>query len=110
MNRGMVEQENREHMVEHVTKDGRVYSLACGPLVRARYINPKLERELVDFKVEVEDKFNHGETKGYMFPKRRILYNNNHLKSHSPAPIIREESRSPAKAESPNAQLREYLR
>ena len=63
-------------MIEHVTKDGKVYSLACGLLVRPRYINPKLKRELVDFKVEVEDKFNKGDTKGYIFPKRTATHNN----------------------------------
>jgi hypothetical protein len=61
-------------MVEHVTKDGKVYSLACGALIRPRYVNPKLERELVEFKVEVEDKFNKGETRDYIFPKRKTVY------------------------------------
>jgi hypothetical protein len=44
-------------MIEHPSKEGLFYSLACGPLTKPRYINPKLEKELVDFKKEVEDKF-----------------------------------------------------
>jgi len=31
--------------------------LACGPLKNKRYINPKIELELVDFKKEIEEKF-----------------------------------------------------
>jgi len=31
--------------------------LACGPLKKKRYINPKIELELIDFKKEIEEKF-----------------------------------------------------
>ena len=29
--------------------------MACGPLKRKRYINPKIELELVEFKREIEE-------------------------------------------------------
>jgi len=36
---------------------GNIIGLACGPLKKARYINPKIETELVEFKKEIEEKF-----------------------------------------------------
>ena len=42
---------------EQVTSQGNVIALACGPLKKKRYINPKIEIELVDFKKEIEEKF-----------------------------------------------------
>jgi hypothetical protein len=44
-------------MIEFALKDDYTFSLACGPLVKPRYINPKLEKELVEFKKEVEEKY-----------------------------------------------------
>jgi hypothetical protein len=38
-------------------------ALACGPLRKARYINDKMERELVKFKVEVENRRKKGQIK-----------------------------------------------
>lgn len=61
-------------MIEHVQKDGRVYVLACGPLLKPRYINPMLEKELVEFKEEVESKFSKSEMQRYEFPKRVVIY------------------------------------
>ena len=37
--------------------NGNFIALACGPLKKPRYINQKIEQELVDFKKEIEDKF-----------------------------------------------------
>lgn len=37
--------------------NGNIIALACGNLTRPRYINPKIEAELVDFKKEIEEKF-----------------------------------------------------
>jgi len=42
---------------DQVTEKGNIIALACGPLKRKRYINPKIELELVDFKNEIEEKF-----------------------------------------------------
>ena len=42
---------------EQCTSQGNIIALACGPLKRKRYINPKIELELVDFKKEIEEKF-----------------------------------------------------
>lgn len=58
-----------EHPIENSTY---TYSLACGPLKKHRYINPKLERELVDFKLEVEAKHKSSSMKDYLFPRRRV--------------------------------------
>ena len=50
---------DREKQVakEQKTSQGNIIALACGPLKRKRYINPKIELELVDFKKEIEEKF-----------------------------------------------------
>ena len=36
-------------------------TLACGPLQKKRYINAKIEEELVEFKAEIKDKFHKSE-------------------------------------------------
>jgi hypothetical protein len=64
-------------LIEHVQKDGRVYSLACGPLVKPRYVNPMLEKELVEFKKEIEEKHSIASTKAYVFPRRTIIFTSN---------------------------------
>jgi hypothetical protein len=59
-------------MIEHPLENSTyTYSLACGSLKKHRYINPKLERELVDFKLEVEAKHKLSSIKDYLFPRRR---------------------------------------
>jgi hypothetical protein len=45
-----------------------IVGLACGPLRKPRYINPKIEKELVEFKKEIEEKFEKSEVKHYKFP------------------------------------------
>ena len=45
-------------------------SLACGPLQKPRYINPKIEDELKEFKMEIKQKFESSEmNRNYVFPK-----------------------------------------
>jgi hypothetical protein len=41
---------------EQRTSKGYIIGLAMGPLKKERYVNPKIEKELVDFKKEIEDK------------------------------------------------------
>lgn len=52
---------------------GCTFSFACGPLSKQRYINPKLERELIDFRREVEAKHAKAETARYRYPRREVL-------------------------------------
>lgn len=35
-----------------------MFVLACGPLLKPRFINSRLEKELIEFKKEVDDKHN----------------------------------------------------
>ena len=45
-------------------------SLACGPLMKPRYINTKIEIELKEFKAEIKQKFESSEmNRNYIFPK-----------------------------------------
>jgi hypothetical protein len=37
-------------------KTGYIIGLACGPLKKPRYVNSKIEKELVEFKKEIEEK------------------------------------------------------
>ena len=46
-------------------------AFACGPLTKPRYINQKIEKELVEFKEEVEAKFNKSDMRLYYFPKKK---------------------------------------
>ena len=55
--------------VEHPASDGCTGIYACGPLLRPRYINPKLERELVEFKAEVEEKFQKSPIRTFVYPR-----------------------------------------
>ena len=43
--------------MERRAANGNYVSYACGPLRRPRYINEKIELELVEFKKEIEEKF-----------------------------------------------------
>ena len=49
-------------------ENGNIIALACGPLKKPRYINPKIEKELVEFKREIDEKFEKSEIKSYKFP------------------------------------------
>ena len=46
--------------------------MACGPLKRKRYINPKIELELVDFKKEIEEKFAKSPLRPFVMPKKSV--------------------------------------
>jgi len=59
-----------------------IYGLACGPLQKPRYINPKIEIELLDFKKEIEEKFHKSQLRSFKFP----------LKSKSILPETRRSS------------------
>ena len=55
---------------EQRTSQGNIIALACGPLKRRRYINPKIELELVDFKKEIEEKFAKSPLKKFQMPRK----------------------------------------
>ena len=55
---------------EQRTSQGNIIALACGPLKRKRYINPKIELELVDFKKEIEEKFAKSALRKFKMPKK----------------------------------------
>ncbi len=75
------------HLQEHPSKDGKLtFALACGPLLRPRYINPKLEKELVEFKLEVEEKHAKAGTRKYIFPRFENSDNNDHHQNNSVSP------------------------
>ena len=46
---------------------------ACGPLKKPRYINEKIEKELLDFKQEVEDKFKKSPLRNFKFPLKEEI-------------------------------------
>lgn len=49
--------------------------MACGPLQKPRYINPKIEQELVEFKREIEDKFGKSSLRSFVFPLKKTVNN-----------------------------------
>jgi len=51
-----------------VSNADQLIGLACGPLKKPRYINPKIETELLDFKKEIEDKFRKSKLRTFKFP------------------------------------------
>ena len=55
---------------ERLTSKGNIIALACGPLKRKRYVNPKIELELLDFKKEIEEKFEKSPLRRFIMPKR----------------------------------------
>ena len=55
---------------EQRASNGNIIALVCGPLRKKRYINPKIERELVDFKKEIEEKFEKSPLRAFVMPRR----------------------------------------
>jgi len=55
---------------EQRTSQGNIIALACGPLKRRRYINQKIELELIDFKKEIEEKFAKSALQKFQMPRR----------------------------------------
>lgn len=48
----------RERSLERRSANGNYVAFACGPILgRQRYINERIELELLDFKLEIEEKF-----------------------------------------------------
>jgi hypothetical protein len=45
--------------------------LTGGPLKKPRYVNEKIESELVDFKKEIEEKFAKSELRIFKFPLKK---------------------------------------
>eukprot|EP00347_Sterkiella_histriomuscorum_P011704 403371428 len=58
--------------IEHLQKNGCHAVYACGPLSRNRYINPKLEKELHEFKIEVEGKFAKSPIATFKYPRLSV--------------------------------------
>lgn len=54
---------------EQISSSGNIIALACGPLKKQRYINPKIEMELVDFKKEIADKFAKSPLRNFTMPR-----------------------------------------
>ena len=47
--------------MERRAANGNYIAYACGPLKRPRYINEKIEQELIEFKVEIEERYEKSE-------------------------------------------------
>ena len=61
--------ERETFSVERRAANGNYIAYACGPLKRPRYINEKIEQELIEFKVEIEEKFEKSDVNKYFrFP------------------------------------------
>ena len=60
MSQQIGKKDNKKNLLEgeQRTSKGNIIALACGPLRKKRYINPKIEVELVDFKKEIEENIN----------------------------------------------------
>ena len=58
--------------VEKRTSKGNIIALACGPLRKKRYINPKIELELIDFKKEIEEKFAKSPLRKFVMPLQKV--------------------------------------
>lgn len=55
--------------MERRAANGNYIAYACGNLKRPRYINEKIEQELIEFKVEIEERFEKSEVNmKYRFP------------------------------------------
>ena len=50
--------------------NGYIVALACGPLKKQRYVNPKIEKELVEFKKEISEKHQKSQLKSFVFPRK----------------------------------------
>ena len=54
--------------------NGYQVALACGPLKKARFINPAIEKELAEFKEEIAEKNAKSEmNRTYVFPRNDVL-------------------------------------
>ena len=80
-----VDREKHIGTVEKRTSKGNIIALACGPLRKKRYINPKIELELIDFKKEIEEKFAKSALRKFEMPLRRVEPNSSSGNHHSHA-------------------------
>ena len=62
----------RSNIEEQRTSKGNIIALACGPLKKKRYINPKIELELIDFKKEIEEKFAKSLLRRFDMPRKSV--------------------------------------
>lgn len=52
--------------------NGYIAVLACGPLKKKRWINEKIEVELIEFKAEIASKFSKSQmNKEFKFPRKK---------------------------------------
>ena len=58
-------------MNEEKTANGNIISYTDGPLTKPRYINPKIEEELVDFKKEIQEKFTKSKLRAFKMPLKK---------------------------------------
>jgi hypothetical protein len=70
-NRNTSQFQNPNGLQEKKTSRGNIIALACGKLQRPRYINPKIETELLDFKKEIEEKFIKSKLRTFKFPLKK---------------------------------------
>mmetsp|Transcript_20012 Transcript_20012/g.30780 ORF Transcript_20012/g.30780 Transcript_20012/m.30780 type:complete len:111 (+) Transcript_20012:592-924(+) len=77
--------------IEQKASNGNIIALANGELKHERYINPKIEAELVDFKKEIEEKFAKSKLRNFKFP----------LKNDNKLPDPRRGTRYPNEGSSP---------
>ena len=54
-------------------------------MTQKRYINPKIEAELVDFKKEIEEKFGKSPLIGFKFPRKSANQSPKHTKLPNPS-------------------------
>ena len=60
--------------VERRVASGNYLGFACGPLRRPRYINERIELELVEFKQEIEERFEASKVnRMFKFPRSKAL-------------------------------------
>ena len=73
MSQQIGKKDNKKNLLEgeQWTSKGNIIALACGPLRKKRYINPKIEVELVDFKKEIEEKFEKSPLRAFIMPRRQ---------------------------------------
>lgn len=57
---------------ETITPQGNIVGLANGPLLRKRYINQNIERELFKFKNEIEEKFAKSPLATFSMPRPKL--------------------------------------
>lgn len=60
--------------VERQLASGNYIGFACGPLRRPRYINERIEQELIEFKQEIEERFAESKVnRAFRFPRNKHL-------------------------------------